>query len=576
MSFQYVPVIWVEIAASMITLFLGIYAMLRRRDAKGASTFAFTMILASFWCIFNALVISGADVYTKSFWLSLLYIPCGFVPVLLLSLCMQFTGYDDWVDNKRVWWLLVLPVIFFLIKCTDYKYGLIMSGMHLDYSGPYAVLDRKLGTVFYIDLVYTYLITLSSLLLLVRTLFLKNTIFRRQSLSLLLTLIITWVLHIITFFVIIGPDFDYTSVAFAPGGLIMAWGFFRFKLFDLVPVARATVFETMDVGVMVLDLQGRVIDINPAFRNILGLPLAKQTGRKIDEVCLLPDLLAACLNQDCAEVEISSNHGDLSSDYQILLSPLDDNRGQLIGRLVIAYDITQKKQAQEYYLQQQWRMAIIEEQERIGRDLHDNLGQLLAFINLQAQGVRQEFINAGIEIASDNLDKLVDVTQAAHKEVREYIQNARNLALVEKDFISALIHELQAFNELAGINVITDIPPGFAGREFLPNMKMNTLNIIKEALNNVHKHAVASNVKIRISYDQEALYITIEDDGQGFDIIQYHSNSPGHFGLFIMQERANEIGAQIDIKSSPGRGTRIAFRVPVNRMVVNPLQAFNN
>jgi signal transduction histidine kinase len=108
------------------------------------------------------------------------------------------------------------------------------------------------------------------------------------------------------------------------------------------------------------------------------------------------------------------------------------------GRLAVIYEITEKKRAQQEFIKQQWKLATVEERERMARDLHDNLGQVLGFINLQAQGIRQELINAGIEKVSPKLDRLVAVTQTAHTEIREYIRNIRNSANMDKDFITAL------------------------------------------------------------------------------------------------------------------------------------------
>jgi len=574
MKYQYHPYVWLLIASSSITLFLGIYAIIRRRHAKGAATFAFTMMMMTVWSVIYTLVFSSADLSSRIFWDNVIYIPVDFTPVLFLALCMQFAGYDDWIYNKKILWFTIWPVIFFLIKWTDVSYGLVYYDMHMEHIGTYLIMGKKFGPVFYINVFYLLALNLASFILLIRGLFFKNTVYRRQSFSLLAALSLPHIPYIYFLFTkssLLIP-IDATFVSFGPMGLILAWGIFRLKLFDLVPVARATVFETMESGVMVLDLQDRIIDINSAFRNILGLSLAGVTGRGIDEVCRYPDLLSACLGHNTSEIEVAIDYGAFYRDYQFLFSPIRDNRGQLIGRLVISYDVTEKKKAQDYYSQQMARMAVIGEQERIARDLHDNLGQLLAFINLQAQGIKQEFANAGVEIAASNLDKLLLVTQSAHNEVREYIQNTRKLAVIENDFITVLTQELHTFEENSGINIIKDLPPGFTSPELSPNIKINILNIIKEALSNAVKHAEASTVKISLEYIPDVLCFTIEDNGRGFEI-KYNRNTQRKFGLSIMKERASEIGAIIDIQSAIGRGTSISLRVPIKRLEVDHHEA---
>jgi signal transduction histidine kinase len=197
--------------------------------------------------------------------------------------------------------------------------------------------------------------------------------------------------------------------------------------------------------------------------------------------------------------------------------------------------------------------------------MHDNLGQVLGFINLQAQGIRQELRNSGIEIAAHSINKLVDATQAAHNEIREYIHNVRNMDSLEKDLITVLEKDIIGFEEQTGIFVERDIPIGFTGEELEPSVLPNILNIVREALNNIRKHALASHVKITFLLTDEQLRVNIEDNGKGFEISQNANCTKNKFGLSIMRERASEIGAQIDIKSVVGKGSQVIFSVPIRK-----------
>jgi PAS domain S-box-containing protein len=482
---------------------------------------------------------------------------------------MQFTGYDEWVQNKKVLWLMLIPTIVLILVWTDGQHGLIRYDIHMDYSGLFPVIDKKYGPVFFIHAAYSYLLNLSAAVLLIRGVFYKNTVYRKQAAALLAGLSLI-VIPNLMYILGLGPvqRFDITPVFFGPAGLIIAWGIFRFKLFDLVPLARATVIEIMDAGVMVLDLQNRVLDINPAFEKIIGLNTAGILSTRAEEVCAnIPQLAQACIDRNITETVFSLENGESLRFYELLLSPLVDKKGMLVGRLVISYEITEKKLAEQEYMKQQWKLAVIEERERMARDMHDNLGQVLGFINLQAQGIRQELANAGVGITSKKLDKLVAVSQSAHNEIREYILNARNLASTETDFISALTREILIFEEQAEWKVKLDIPMGFTGEELEPNAKVNILNIVKEALNNISKHAEALNVRISVAFEQEQLCAAIEDDGKGFDVIQCNITDRSKFGLNIMRERAVAIGAQIDIESVVGQGSRIALRVPLEERV---------
>ena len=223
-------------------------------------------------------------------------------------------------------------------------------------------------------------------------------------------------------------------------------------------------------------------------------------------------------------------------------------------QVFVTYDITERKQVQREYMMQQWKLAVNEERIKLARDMHDNLGQVLGFINLQAQGIRQELSNAGIEIALPEIDRLVKVAQSAQQEIREYIRNTRSSTAIENNFSTALTKDIMNFEEQTGLMIELDIPKGFTGEELELNMRLNLLNIIKEALNNIRKHAEAEHVKIAFSFVGNQLCATVEDDGKDlilFGIIMKRTK----FGLDIMQKRAAR-ESQIDV--SYWSGTRLS------------------
>lgn len=571
MRFQYIPYIWLLVASSSVTLSLGIYALLRRKNAKGAVSFILSMFVVTIWSSGNALEMAAVDFSTKLFWANIEYFAYCYSPVTLLALCMEFTGYDKWVKNKKVWWLVVIPTIIMILVWTDGIFGLIRYDMHMDYSGLFPVIAKKYGPVFYIHAAYSHFLNITAWILITKAVFFKNTVYKRQALALFFGLSLSVIPNIV-YISGISPvkRFDITPVFFGSAGLIMAWGIFRYKMFDLIPLARATIIETMEAGVLVLDLEDRVLDINPAFERILGLTASQISTKRVEEACYkIPELAKACMDRRIAHIEFSINTMKDAKIYEALFSPLTDKEGIMIGRLAVIYEITDKKQAQQEFLRHQWSLAVIEERERMARDMHDNLGQVLGFINLQAQGIRHELLNAGVEIASTKFDKLIEATQEAHNDIRGYIRNARSTAFIEKDFITALGKDIVIFEEQTGILVEVDIPVDFTGEELEPIIRLNMLNIIKEALNNVRKHAEAHNVKVSISLSQGELCAAIQDDGKGFDINLYENGTNLKFGLNIMRERAAAIGAKIEIESSLGNGSCIAFYLPIRKGGIN-------
>jgi PAS domain S-box-containing protein len=140
---------------------------------------------------------------------------------------------------------------------------------------------------------------------------------------------------------------DLTPFGFTVTGLAMSWGVLRYQLLDLVPVARDQVIESMKTGVIVLNLAHRVVDINPAARRMLGLENADVIGLRLSE--RLPQYAYVLGHyRDIFEVtdEITVGEGWDRRVYEIQISPLKDANGELVGRLIVSRDITDRKRVE--------------------------------------------------------------------------------------------------------------------------------------------------------------------------------------------------------------------------------------
>jgi diguanylate cyclase (GGDEF)-like protein/PAS domain S-box-containing protein len=148
----------------------------------------------------------------------------------------------------------------------------------------------------------------------------------------------------------LGPvsNFDMTPFAFIVTGLALAWGFLRFRLQDIVPVARETIFEGMRDGVFVLDARDRVVDINPIAQTIVGTSSSEVIGRPVREVFAgREDLVNSYDATREVHKELSIGGGEARKFYDLVMSPLYDRRKHPIGRLLVLRDISERKHAEE-------------------------------------------------------------------------------------------------------------------------------------------------------------------------------------------------------------------------------------
>lgn len=567
MRFQFIPYIWLLLISASATLSLGVYALIRQRHSKCAVSFIVSMLIVTVWSGGNALEMSGADFSTKLFWANIQYFAYCYSPVALQALCMRFTGYDRWLRNKKFLWLLLLPTIIIILVWTDGLHGLMRYNMRLDTSGAFPVITKEYGPAFFVHALYEHVINIIALILLILAVIHRKTVYRKQAVILLIgaSFIVFPNLFYITG---LSPvhRFDLTPIFFGPAGALMAWAIFRYKMFDLVPLARATVIETMDAGVMVMDLQGRILDINPAFERTMGTSVKEASGREADNIYgNIPEFAKACADRNAAHTEFSIKTNNGIKIYEAVLSPLSDSKGALMGRLAMVYEITEKKKELQRYLEQQRRLAAANEKEWMTRDLHDNLGQILGFINLQAQGIRKELVTTGVHTVSDKLDRLVEVTQAAHDEIRAYIKSARSISHSDCDFLESLRNDILHFEQRSGMPTELFTNLDLSDIDLAPQVQLHLLSIAKEALNNVQKHSGANHVKLSLSHEKGIMLLSIEDDGRGFTVLDKNDRAGKAFGLSIMKERVMEIGAELSIESAPGKGCKVTLNLPVSQ-----------
>ncbi len=223
-------------------------------------------------------------------------------------------------------------------------------------------------------------------------------------------------------------------------------------------------------------------------------------------------------------------------------------------------EIHRQHAAREKILQQQISLAAAEEREKISRDLHDGLGQLLGYINVQAQTVKTLIEKNEIDAAGNNLNSLIESAQNTHMELRQHILGLRTNKQHCQNFHETLQNYLNAFSKTWGIETKLKIQENWPG--LTETVEDQLLHIIREALANIRKHAHASHVEISTVPDADAILLTIKDNGTGFNLLHNPGEQKNHYGLNIMRERAEQFGGLLEISSSPGNGTQIIVHIP--------------
>ena len=206
------------------------------------------------------------------------------------------------------------------------------------------------------------------------------------------------------------------------------------------------------------------------------------------------------------------------------------------------------------------RGAVLEERNRIARELHDTLEQDLAGITLHLDLAADCFTQAP-EQARHALDTARCMSRRSMVEARRSVWDLRSHLLEKGTLGSALAHAVEPLYNRSSAKVEMRVLGKVIRLD--PTVEMNALRIGQEAVANALKHAGARRIQVALTYGVNTLGLSVTDDGCGFDEKTAAFSSGGHFGLLDMKERAQLVGSKLKILSQPGHGTSVEIEIPL-------------
>lgn len=257
-------------------------------------------------------------------------------------------------------------------------------------------------------------------------------------------------------------------------------------------------------------------------------------------------------------------------DYQLPHVPSHDELSELAESFDTLRTQLRSSRDENVELQKRTRsLAILQERDRLAREMHDNLAQTLGYINLQAAMADSQLVLNQSAEARTSLAELKKAAKEAYTDVRESIFNLRAPNVGGDGLISVLTNSISQYRAQYGISVSLSVEDARLA-EFPVEVQVQVHRIIQEALTNVRKHSNASQAWVRIERVDHTVRIQVEDNGKGFDPLASSRNGSTHFGLQIMRERAESVGGELEIDSKAGAGTRVRLYVPIYPVIEDP------
>jgi PAS domain S-box-containing protein len=556
-NYDFAPTIWLSFLVVLLLTALAGYSW-SRRSVPGAVPFTIALLFAALWAAGSVMEYAAADAAAMVAWIK--FQAVWHLPTATAITCfiLEYAWPGRWLTRRVVALLSVPPLLILLLILTNDFHHLMWLSFTFD-----KTITPVLGWVSWVAIFYGYSFVIVDIAIF-GWLFIRSPQHRGFVIIMLAGQSVVRLVYLLDRTSLIQTDLpmDVFGITFAY--VMYTSALFRYRILDPNQLARQTLITQMREGMLVLDPQGRVVSLNPAAEQILGITSPQARGAPVRE--LLPVLPEGnpCLEE--AEIEFSVSAGQAGSGsavhhYAVAISPLKDWRGLQSGCLVLLHDVTGQKLVQTQILEQQRALATLKERDQIARELHDHLAQELALINVQAQLVCGLLEADQAVQAQDQLQTLAELAREIQGDVRGQIQILSLCIPPEGGFLSALRRQLEIFQNTHGIRTELVSPFENGVLSFLPMAEVQLLRIIQEALTNIGKHSRAKLVRIELVQKPGQVDLIIEDDGVGFD--PHRLPAPGQsFGLGIMTERACEINVRLDISSAPNAGTRIRMEVP--------------
>jgi PAS domain S-box-containing protein len=315
------------------------------------------------------------ELAAKVFWKKMKYFGIMTAPTLWFIYTLHYSGYEKWLTRRFYAILSVFPLITLLLVFTNDTHRLIWANLTFVRGEEFSQLSDTYGIWLWALVIYSYLLILGGCLIFVKIYLSQRRFFQRY---IVIVMIAAVALVVANIFEQLGlspfPNLDLEPFVFGFAILVIALAYFRWGLGDITPLAYKAIMESMSDGVIVVDLQARILEINPAAQELAGIRDASVKGRRINHVLpgwpeeIKPPFIGAAWFK-----EFGIKRNDQERIIDLHISDLMGNDEYLIGYVMVLHDMTEIKAAED-----------------VLRKAHDHLEKMVQKRTEQLQGVNEQ------------------------------------------------------------------------------------------------------------------------------------------------------------------------------------------
>lgn len=552
------------------------------RINKGKSTLWFMLLMLSItvWAISYALELSSTSFEQMLFIINFEYLGISFVPAFWIIFILKFVGKDSWLTPINTVLLFVIPVTTQIMVITNDQHYLHYQSIVFDDTGAIPVTRVERGVWYSIHTTFFYIMMVWGIVLLIRRFRHAEVIFQKQSRAIFLGALVPWIVNL---FYLLGynpfPNIDLTPFAFLATASIAGVALLKWRLFDIVPVARDKVIDAMHDGVMVVDSRSRIVDVNKKMTQFLKKTSNELMGKELTRV--FPMSKEWFNDTHNIGIETRIDNGGTVTHLELKMTSLTDRNTVYSGELLLFRDITERRNAQEnfrYQAEELGRLNKLKDRlfSIIAHDLRGPLTNLKEILELNKKGaITGDEFNELLPHISKDVNYTVGLLENLLYWSKSQLQGER-IILQDFDLRQLSDKVLPLLGKRAqekGIKLKNGIDEG--------TMVYADVDMIELVIRNLVSNAVkfcSQGDHITVLADEDDTMITVEvrDTGIGieedkidklFGLETFTTRGTGEeqgtgLGLLLCREFVEKNGGQIWVESRPHIGSSFFFSLP--------------
>ena len=365
MELQTNPYLIWQLIPGVALLLIGIYIQSRPVKKRESDAFSWLMFAGSLWAFSNAIQLITPNASWQRFWNSITYLGIVIVPTSWFLLSVKLTGVLREQVEKREKYLWIPPLTLYLFIPTSIFHSFFFKSYNTVMVGGYVALENSYGFLFYVHTIYSYILILSGIGFLIYSLVTKFKKYGIQAYGLIVGVLAPLAGN--AYFLFGSPPAgfpDPTPIIFTVTGVAFAWAIFGGHILEVVPLAHETIVRKLSTGVMILDADKNIRDINDSAREMLGLTSKTYAGDSLaalvesnrDVALVVNDALDSSLQEDQQlQVAFPATH----RTFDVQISHIGDGAENTTGWLIQFNDISGEKLAEENMIATQKTMKAV-------------------------------------------------------------------------------------------------------------------------------------------------------------------------------------------------------------------------